>query len=234
MDENTLREWLKQADEAVPMPAPAEVQALAALVRQRARRARHVRQALAFAAAAVLVAGIGLGVCLRVWQGSPAPQQHPAQVAQAEPGSGPPELPATQPPDEQIAEPADLAETVQLTRAEMMQLRSEIADLRDEAALRQQIIDTMLVREAQQQRLAVLEKQLAAYRDPVMEARGQREETAARSLYWAQARSQQDGLTASAQQDYRRIIELFPETQAAAKARQRLGQPNQNTKGEIL
>jgi len=234
MDENTLRQLLTQADEALPAAVPPEPHALATLVRRRAQRSRQIHQLVAISAAALLIAAVSVALSLWAAPDTPAPQQPPEQLAQADPSPISPELTPAPPPPEQAAEPAELAQTVRLTRAEMMQLRSEIAALRAEAEVRQQIIDAMLLRQAQQKRLAVLKKKLATYRDPITEARGLREETAAISLYWTDTRAKQDELTPAVAQEYRRIIDLFPETQAAEQARRYLSTPQQQTQGEIL
>ena len=84
------------------------------------------------------------------------------------------------------------------------------------------LIQEMLVAEQKQHSLNELEVQLASIPDPLEEIQRQVDKTASILIYQADRLYRELNRTDSAVETYNRVIELFPKTNQAQKARQRL------------
>ena len=101
------------------------------------------------------------------------------------------------------------------------------------------LIQEVLENERKQQRLDELQAQLASIPDPLEEIRKQVDTAAFNLVYQADRMYGELNLKSSAIKTYKRVIELFPETQWAEVAHQRLseikkGQYKKDSKGDLL
>jgi len=87
--------------------------------------------------------------------------------------------------------------------------------------------------QAHRMRLQALQAELASIKDPLVEIREQVEKTALTLVYLADKKYKQPGQRQSAITDYQRVIELYPQTDAAETARKRLSQIKNNNIKEI-
>lgn len=192
MNRDDLESLLQRADRAAG-PPPAGPADLADRVRRLARRRHRTRVVVRAAVAAVVVAGLGLAV-------------HSAAVR-----NEPSELTTAQQPT-----PPDPASNEEVAR-----LRSEIAQLRQEAnALAEQIRGMTAIQE-QRQRLDQLEQAVARL-ESGEEVRGEMERAAFTIVYQADRMYRELGLRDSAVEAYREAVKLFPDTPSAEIARTRL------------
>ncbi len=118
---------------------------------------------------------------------------------------------------------------------EIARLRAEIEELRADVDMRITLIDEMIADRKQRQRLAAMERELARP-DPLEEMQLAVEKTACIMVYRADILYNKHGLPESAIRDYRRTIELFPETHWAEVARKRLSQieTSKTNEGNLL
>lgn len=121
--------------------------------------------------------------------------------------------------------------TVMFRTTEPMQERQKIAMLetqikqlqaRTDAVL--SLIQGVLEDEQRQNRLDELKSQLASIPDPLEEVRQQEDKTAFILVYQADRLYNELNQTDSAVENYKRVIELFPENRWAKVARQRLSE----------
>jgi len=107
-------------------------------------------------------------------------------------------------------------------------LQAEIKELhaRTDAALK--LIQEVLENQRQQRRLDELQTQLAAIPDPLEEIRKQVDKTAFILVYQADRMYRELNQKDSAIRAYNRVMELFPQTQSAKVAEQRLSQIQNN------
>jgi len=118
-------------------------------------------------------------------------------------------------------------------------LQDQIRQLRARADATFDLVHEVLENERKQQRLDELQAQLASIPDPIEEIQDQVDKTAFNLVYQADRMYQELNLKRSAIQTYKRVIELFPETQWADVARQRLleiknSRYKKDSKGDLL
>jgi hypothetical protein len=124
-------------------------------------------------------------------------------------------------------------EQIASVKTQLMQL-----DARVDATLK--LVNEVLEEERKQHRLNELEAQLASIPDPLEEVQMQVDKTAFILVYQADRMYREFNLKGSAVKTYKRVIKLFPKTQWAEVARQRLAEmKNQkldgtDSKGELL
>lgn len=118
-------------------------------------------------------------------------------------------------------------------QAQLMQLNASV-----DATLK--LVNEALEEERKQNRLDELEAQLASISDPLEEVQMQVDKTAFILVYQADRMYREFDLKGSAVRTYKRVIKLFPKTQWAEVAQQRLAEmKNQkrdgtDSKGELL
>ena len=101
-------------------------------------------------------------------------------------------------------------------------LETQIQQLQARTDATLKLIQEVLDRQRQQRRLNQLEAKLASIPDPLEEIREQVDTAAFYIVYQADRKFNELNLKDSAIADYRRVIELFPQTQSAEVARKRL------------
>jgi multidrug efflux pump subunit AcrA (membrane-fusion protein) len=100
-------------------------------------------------------------------------------------------------------------------------LEAQIKQLQTDASATLKLVRQVISQQEQQQKLNELNAQLAAIPDPLEEMNREIERTAFILLYQADKYSELD-LKQSAIDSYNRLIELFPDTDSALKAKQKL------------
>lgn len=113
-------------------------------------------------------------------------------------------------------------QTAKQAQIAALQAQVKLLQVRTDAALK--LVQEVLASEREQGRLDELEAELANIRDPLEEIQKQVDQTAFTLVYHADQMYRQLGQKKSAVQAYQRVIELFPETQSAEVARQRLSE----------
>jgi tetratricopeptide (TPR) repeat protein len=118
-------------------------------------------------------------------------------------------------------------------------LQRQIEQLQTRADATFDLIQEVLEDERKQQRLDELQAQLASIPDPLEEIRKQVDTAAFNLVYQADRMYRELNLKSSAIKTYKRVIEIFPETQWAEVAHQRLseikkGQYKKDSKGDLL
>lgn len=198
MNDHTLESLLEAAGRSVA-EAPAPPSELAARVRRRHARRRHRRRVSAGVAAAMVLLGGTLAITFRP---TPPKLQPVAPIAER------PESPPT---------------PQRLSDADIEQLQAELAALEAEVERRRRHIRQMLDRQQRHDQLIALLNERPPS-DPLETARITLEKTAFRLVYRAEHRSALSGADAAREQ-YRQVVELFPNTAAAAIAREQLRRP---------
>ncbi len=196
MNRDPVETLLRQADRAAGPPPGSPVD-LADRVRRLARRRHRTQTAVRVAAAAALAVGIG-------WAVSSATLRH-----------GPGDRTVALPPPP-VASPSP---------EEVDQLRSQFAQLRQEASELAAQIRGMIAIQEQWERLARMEQAVAGL-ESGEEIRAQMERAAFTIVYQADRMDRELGLRESALRAYREAIRLFPETSSAKVARDRLAEIN--------
>lgn len=103
-------------------------------------------------------------------------------------------------------------------------LESQVRQLNAQAEVAMNLIQEVLEEERRQSRLDELEAQLANIPDPLEEMQKQVDKTAYILVYQADRLYRELNQTDSAVENYRRVIELFPENRWAKVARKRLSE----------
>jgi tetratricopeptide (TPR) repeat protein len=106
----------------------------------------------------------------------------------------------------------------------LVSIETQLAQLQARTDATLKLIQDVLEKERQQRKLAELEAKLANIRDPLKEVQEQIEKTAFILVYQADRMYQQRNQRDSALATYNRVIELFPQTRSAEKARQKLSE----------
>jgi tetratricopeptide (TPR) repeat protein len=115
------------------------------------------------------------------------------------------------------AEPTEEQKKIAMLESRIKQLQA-----RTDAAL--SLIHQVLEEERRQSRLDELQAQLASIPDPLEEVQNQVDKTAFTLVYQADRLYRELNQTDSAVENYKRVIELFPENRWAKVARQRLSE----------
>lgn len=118
-----------------------------------------------------------------------------------------------------------LSQPSAMSPGDIARLKAEITELREQITEREAHIELLLAIEQQQQELAQL-RQVVYVVDPTDQINYQVSRAALTILLEADRKHEQYGLTESARRDYQRIIDLFPDTDSAATAHQRLAALN--------
>jgi len=113
-------------------------------------------------------------------------------------------------------------ETKDQEKIVLLEKQFEQLQVKTDAAIN--LIQEMLVAEEKQHSLVELEAQLASIPDPLEVIQRQVDKTASILVYQADRLYRELNRTDSAVQTYNRVIELFPNTNQAQKARQRLSE----------
>lgn len=108
------------------------------------------------------------------------------------------------------------------TREGMASLQSQIEQLQASTDATLKLVHDVLESERKQHRLDQLQVQLASIRDPREQIQKEVDRTAFILVYQADRLHRELSQTDAAVETYNRVIELFPETQWAQVARQRL------------
>ncbi len=210
METDRIEEILQQADDSAGEPS------LTANLAERTyrmyARGRRISVGLSTAAGLILVAGIFYWGRGNLFSSQPSASQPEIAVNTGEPK--------------------------QFAQGEIEQLRTEVAQLRAEAELRTAILAEVLERQAQQERVRALERQVRGQPDPLTEVNRLIERAALVTVYQADRKYNELDLKESAIADYRQVIKLYPETNWAERARQRLAdietKENPNEQGDVL
>jgi len=128
-------------------------------------------------------------------------------------------------------------ETREQKKIALLQVQIKQLQARADAAMSS--IQEVLEEERRQRQLDELEAQLASIPDPLEEVRKQVDKTAFILVYQADRMYRELNLKNSAVRTYKRVIELFPQTQWAEVARQRLSKIQnsrykKDSKGDLL
>ena len=116
---------------------------------------------------------------------------------------------------------------------EIFRLQARVAQLEAQAKTQTAMIEVLLVRQEQRERLATLERRLAELGDPLAALEAEIEEAAFVSYYQAKRKLEELNLKASAIQDFEAVIMAFPDTHWATEAKKRLQEIERNEKGVI-
>jgi len=101
--------------------------------------------------------------------------------------------------------------------------------LRAQADVTLKVVNELLDRQRQQQRIAELRAKLAAIDDPLEKVNEEIEKTAFIIVYHADKKWQQPSQKAAAIEDYKTVLRLYPQTRSAEKAKQRLREIQENS-----
>jgi len=112
-------------------------------------------------------------------------------------------------------------------RVAKMQTDMQLLRAQTDATLR--VVNELLERQKQQQRIAELRAKLAAIDDPLEKVKEQIEKTAFIIVYQADKKWQRPSQRAAAIADYKTVLRLFPDTRSAEQAKQRLAQIQNNS-----
>ncbi len=107
---------------------------------------------------------------------------------------------------------------------QIVSLQQELKNLQAKTDAVLNLVQQVLESERRQRRLNELEATLASIPDPIEETQRQVDKTAFILVYQADRLYRQSNQTDSAVQTYNRVIRLFPQTQWAEVARQRLSE----------
>jgi Tfp pilus assembly protein PilN len=118
-------------------------------------------------------------------------------------------------------------------------LEMQIEQLQARADATYNLVQEVLQNEREQQRLYELQAQLASIPDPLEEIQKQVDKTAFNLVYQADRMYRELNLKSSAIRTYKRVIKLFPKTQWAEVARERLSEIRnskykKDSKGDLL
>jgi len=116
---------------------------------------------------------------------------------------------------------------------EIANIQARLKELQAKTDATLELIRQINEDQARRLRLLRLQAELAAIKDPLTEIRRHVEKTAYTLLYYAQKKYKHPGQRQSAITDYQRVIELYPETDAAQTARKRLSQIENKNLNEI-
>lgn len=131
-----------------------------------------------------------------------------------------------------------LSYTIKTTKTSHQQekivsLENQIRQLQVSTDAAINLINEVLEKERQQNRLDELQVRLAAMPDPLEEIQQQVDKTAFILVYQADRMYRELNQTESAVETYKRVIQLFPDNQWAQVARQRLAQIKEKQSGKI-
>ncbi len=211
MDNQRLEELLTAAGRDADSPIEPAPELAGRVVRLHARRRRVRRTAAGGAVAAILVAA----ALTAHYYGRNASSPHPVE----RPMAGNPNDQQSQPPEPNVPEPNVPEPNVE---DEIERLRAEVRRLRAEAEQREALVAELLDRQRVGDRLDELQRELDGP-DPAELARMEFEKAAFLMVDHAgrPSPSADDEYRAG---EYRRAIELFPNTHWARVAQERLGQ----------
>lgn len=119
-------------------------------------------------------------------------------------------------------------------------METDLQLLRAQTNATLKVVNELLERQRQQQRIAELKARLAAIEDPLEKVNEEIETTAFIIVYYADKKWQRPSQRAAAIEDYKSVLRLFPETRSAEKAKQRLGEienqseTHNNSKGNLI
>ena len=123
-----------------------------------------------------------------------------------------------------------------LEQEQVALLHEQVRELSARADATLNLVERVLEKQEQQQRLNELRAKLASIKDPLEEVQEQVDRTAFILIYQADRMYNELGLKKSAVERYNRLIELFPENRWATVARERLEniQRKKFKKGDLL
>jgi len=119
-------------------------------------------------------------------------------------------------------------------------METDLQLLRAQTNATLKVVNELLDRQRRQQRIAELRAKLAAIDDPLEKVNEEIETTAFIIVYYADKKWQRPSQRAAAIEDYKSVLRLFPETRSAEKAKQRLGEienqseTHNNSKGNLI
>jgi|GEM_PF-6213125 len=119
-------------------------------------------------------------------------------------------------------------------------METDLQLLRAQTDVTIRVVNELLQRQRRQQRIDELKARLAAIEDPLEKVNEQIETTAFIIVYHADKKWQRPSQKAAAIEDYKSVLRLFPDTRSAEKARQRLGEienqseTHNNSKGNLI
>ena len=123
-------------------------------------------------------------------------------------------------------------------RQRIVALEIQVKQLKAQTDATLNLIREVLDEERKQRRLNELQAQLARYPDPLEEIQKQVDKTAFILVYQANRMYRELDQQDSAIKAYKRVIELFPQSQWAEEARQRLSEiknnQHNNSKGDLI
>lgn len=108
-------------------------------------------------------------------------------------------------------------------------METDLQLLRAQTSATLKVVNELLERQRQQQRIAELRAKLAAIDDPLEKVNEQIETTAFIIVYYADKKWQRPSQRAAAIEDYKSVLRLFPDTRSAEKAKQRLREIQENS-----
>lgn len=109
-------------------------------------------------------------------------------------------------------------------QTQIASLAKQVEQLQAQTDATLKLVQDVLARDRQQQRLAALEAELAGIADPVEEMKQQADKTAFTLVYQADRLYRELNLIDSAVEAYKQIIQLYPDNRWADVARERLAQ----------
>ena len=116
------------------------------------------------------------------------------------------------------------SETVPPPEQQIASLQEQVQQLQAQTETTLKLVQEVLAREQQSQRLATLEAELARIPDPMVELQKQTDRTAFTLLYQADELYRQLNQTESAVEAYEQVIQRFPQNRWADVARERLAE----------
>lgn len=119
-------------------------------------------------------------------------------------------------------------------------METDLQLLRAQTNATLKVVNELLERQRRQQRIDELRAKLAAIEDPLEKVNEEIEKTAFIIVYYADKKWQRPSQRAAAIEDYKSVLRLFPDTRSAEKAKQRLGEienqseTHNNSKGNLI
>ena len=115
-----------------------------------------------------------------------------------------------------------------LTPEQIASLNTQIRNLNEKTDATLKLVREVIERQKSLERLAKLNAQLAEFKDPLEQLNKNINKTALILVYYADKRYEESGNPQDVIQTYNRVIELFPDTNSAKLAKQKLVEIQKN------
>jgi len=205
MNEKELQDLLQQVDQRSALPGWSDD--LAERVRKKVRRRRQNKRKATTAIVLLLcVSTVGL---LTLNTKREAKDLQPTVVADR---------------------PGEVAKDSQESQEQIAALQTDVKQLEKQINERMAFLEKILAQQAQRNRLAELERKLAALGDPLEKMKRQMDDVALAIYYQANRKLTELNLREDAVAEFRQVIRLFPESIWAEKAQEKLQELNSSSR----